>query len=167
MRLRADDIKWLFDNVPEGTRVQFIDQPVKATVEPDGSRYMEIHNPLSTTEEEFKSRAPVPITLTPAVSKIISDASVNQAIVDQAMRTRSGMPVKVNGPAEETPSEPVVPQNADSAAPNQTLPTNAAEQNGNPAPIDQAQPAGQPQTQPAAPVDNDAAPAPADDNSGS
>lgn len=165
VRLRADDIKWLFDNVPVGTRVQFIDQPVKATVEPDGSRYVEIHNPLSTTEEQFKSRAPVPITLTPAVSKIVSDASVNQAIIDQAMRARSGMPVKINGLAEDALVEPVVPQNADTQAPNQTLPTNAAEQNGNPAaPIDQAQPAGEPQAQPAAPIDQAQPAAPADDN---
>jgi L,D-transpeptidase YbiS len=36
-----------------GTRVQFIDEPVKATTEPDGSRYIEVHNPLSTTEAQF------------------------------------------------------------------------------------------------------------------
>ena len=29
IRLRNDDIKFLFDNVPVGTRVQLIDQPVK------------------------------------------------------------------------------------------------------------------------------------------
>ncbi|MCK8421198.1 L,D-transpeptidase family protein, partial [Erwinia amylovora] len=63
VRLRADDIKWLFSNVPVGTRVQFIDQPVKASVEPDGSRYVEVHNPLSHTQEQFASRDPVPLTL--------------------------------------------------------------------------------------------------------
>lgn len=132
VRLRADDIKWLYDNVPVGTRVQFIDQPVKATVEPDGSRYVEIHNPLSTTEEQFKSRAPVPITLTPAVSKVMSDASVNQAVVDQALKARSGMPVKINGVAEEAPTpqqpeivqpqpvQPVAPQSAGNVALDQT-----------------------------------------------
>ncbi|UMX79012.1 L,D-transpeptidase family protein [Klebsiella pneumoniae] len=39
IRLRNDDIKFLFDNVPVGTRVQLIDQPVKYSVEPDGSRW--------------------------------------------------------------------------------------------------------------------------------
>lgn len=29
VRLRNDDIKFLFENVPVGTRVQFIDEPVK------------------------------------------------------------------------------------------------------------------------------------------
>ncbi|MGS3581105.1 L,D-transpeptidase family protein [Klebsiella pneumoniae] len=54
VRLRNDDIKFLFENVPVGTRVQFIDEPVKATTEPDGSRYIEVHNPLSTTEAQFQ-----------------------------------------------------------------------------------------------------------------
>jgi L,D-transpeptidase ErfK/SrfK len=44
IRLRNDDIKYLFDNVPVGTRVQLIDQPVKATVEPDGSRWLKFTN---------------------------------------------------------------------------------------------------------------------------
>ncbi|VEB00230.1 L,D-transpeptidase ErfK [Klebsiella pneumoniae] len=39
--------KFLFDNVPVGTRVQLIDQPVKYSVEPDGSHWLEVHEPLS------------------------------------------------------------------------------------------------------------------------
>jgi L,D-transpeptidase ErfK/SrfK len=42
IRLRNDDIKYLFDTVPVGTRVQIIDQPVKYTAEPDGSRWVEV-----------------------------------------------------------------------------------------------------------------------------
>lgn len=117
VRLRADDIKWLFDHVPVGTRVQFIDQPVKASVEPDGSRYVEIHNPLSQTEEQFASREPVPLTLTAAVNKVVSDASVNPTAMENALKTRSGMPVKVNGPADSQPAAPVVVQQE--AAPQQ------------------------------------------------
>ncbi|MFK8256612.1 L,D-transpeptidase family protein [Erwinia sp. AnSW2-5] len=113
VRLRADDIKWLFKNVPVGTRVQFIDQPIKASVEPDGSRYVEIHNPLSQTEEQFASREPVPLTLTNAVNKVVSDASVNTTAMEDALKTRSGMPTKVNGAADSQPSAPVVvPQQA-------------------------------------------------------
>ena len=39
IRLRNDDIKYLFDNVPVGTRVQIIDQPVKYTT---GTRWLEL-----------------------------------------------------------------------------------------------------------------------------
>ncbi len=61
-----------FENVPVGTRVQFIDeQPVKATTEPDGSRYIEwVHNPLSTTEaQRLKVRKRVPITLNKSIRR--------------------------------------------------------------------------------------------------
>lgn len=132
VRLRADDIKWLFKNVPVGTRVQFIDQPIKASVEPDGSRYVEIHNPLSQTEEQFASREPVPLTLTNAVNKVVSDPSVNTTAMEEALKARSGMPTKVNGDATSQPSAPVVvpeqvtaPQEAAPAEPAATQGTDA------------------------------------------
>ena len=142
VRLRADDIKWLFDNVPVGTRVQFIDQPVKASVEPDGSRYIEVHNPLSQTEEQFNSREPVPLTLTAAVNKIVADSSVDSTTLEEALKARTGMPTKVNGAAgngyaapipvqenegaqpKEEPATPVTPQGANGgAAPAADTPT--------------------------------------------
>jgi len=96
VRLRDADIKYLFDTVPVGTRVQFINEPVKATVEPNGKRYIEVHNPLSTTEAEFDSDTPVPVTLNAGVGKLMMDASVNQSAVAQAIERRSGMPAPVN-----------------------------------------------------------------------
>ncbi|MDP1481609.1 L,D-transpeptidase family protein, partial [Klebsiella pneumoniae] len=60
IRLRNDDIKFLFDNVPVGTRVQLIDQPVKYSVEPDGSQWLELHEPLSRYRAEFESDRKVP-----------------------------------------------------------------------------------------------------------
>jgi len=96
VRLRNDDIKFLFENVPVGTRVEFIDEPVKATTEPDGSRFIEVHNPLSTTEEQFQGGEIVPINLTKSVQAITSQADVDQSVVDQAIQNRSGMPVRLN-----------------------------------------------------------------------
>lgn len=57
----TEDIKFLFESTGR-YRVQFIDEPVKATTEPDGSRYIEVHNPLSTTEAQFEGQEIVPIT---------------------------------------------------------------------------------------------------------
>ncbi len=96
VRLRNEDIKFLFEKVPVGTRVQFINEPVKATVEPDGSRYIEVHNPLSTTEEQFNSTEIVPITLKSNVTAITAQPDVDSAVVDQAILGRSGMPVRLN-----------------------------------------------------------------------
>ena len=98
VRLRNDDIKFLFQNVPVGTRVQFIDEPVKATTEPDGSRYVEVHNPLSTTDAQFNGDEVVPITLSSAVRKVTDQADVDTGVLDQAVQNRSGMPVRLNGP---------------------------------------------------------------------
>ena len=96
MRLRADDIKYLFDNVPVGTRVQFVNQPVKTTVEPDGGRYMEVHEPLSRTEEEFNSKLPAPLPMTPAVTRFIAHADSDSQLVKQALEQRNGMPMAIN-----------------------------------------------------------------------
>jgi len=117
VRLRADDIKWLFDNVPVGTRVQFIDQPIKASVEPDGSRYVEVHNPLSETEEQFTSREPVPLTISAAVTNVVSDVSVDAARMNDALKVRSGMPVNVSTDANSTLSEPVAVPEQEGALP--------------------------------------------------
>jgi len=154
VRLRADDIKWLFDNVPVGTRVQFIDQPVKATVEPDGSRYVEVHNPLSTTEEQFNSREVVPITLTSAVTKVISDASVSQDQVNAAIQNRTGMPTKVNGVADSVQTAPTEVPEAPNAQPKEEPMTPVTPQGAsvaNPDAAQQAQPAAAPAP---APVNN-------------
>ncbi|EPX1410916.1 L,D-transpeptidase [Cronobacter sakazakii] len=96
VRLRNEDIKFLFENVPVGTRVQFVNEPVKATTEPDGSHYIEVHNPLSTSEDQINNNELVPITLTKAVTTVTSQSDVDQNVVEQAVQNRSGMPVRLN-----------------------------------------------------------------------
>lgn len=90
IRLRNNDIKYLFDNVPVGTRVQLIDRPLKVTTEPDGSRWVEVHEPLSRNRAEFESTRKVPLP--------ISAAQQTQLINEGAgaeLERRSGMPVKL------------------------------------------------------------------------
>lgn len=96
IRLRKDDIKYLFDNVPVGTRVQFIDQPVKATVEPDGRRWLEVHEPLSRNRAEFESDNKVPLPMTPALRNMTEGYDVDAATVSAALTRRSGMPVPIS-----------------------------------------------------------------------
>lgn len=172
VRLRADDIKWLFDNVPVGTRVQFIDQPIKASVEPDGSRLVEVHNPLSETEEQFNSREPVPLTITPVVNKVVADASVDTAAMENALKARSGMPTKVNGAADNAPAAPVAVPEVEGAMPMEGPMTPATPQGANvgqdavpaPAPADNAAPAqdAAPEQNPAPVTEAAPSPAPAD-----
>lgn len=96
VRLRTNDIKYLFNHVPIGTRVQFINEPVKATLETDGRRYLEVHNPLSTTEEQFNSNELIPINLPISIRHLIADPHVNQDTVEKALQRRSGMPLNIN-----------------------------------------------------------------------
>ncbi|MCL9670253.1 L,D-transpeptidase [Citrobacter sp. MNAZ 1397] len=99
IRLRNDDIKYLFDNVPVGTRVQLIDQPVKATVEPDGSRWIEVHEPLSRNRAEFESTHKVPLPLTPTLHAVIKGEGVDALKAAEVLERRSGMPVNISEPA--------------------------------------------------------------------
>lgn len=102
IRLRKDDIKYLFDNVPVGTRVQLIDQPVKTTLEPDGLRWLEVHEPLSRNRAEFESDRKVPLPMTPALHAATQGADVDASVVSAALTRRSGMPVMIGAGLTKT-----------------------------------------------------------------
>lgn len=94
IRLRPDDIEALFNSVPDGTRVQIINQPVKYAQEPDGKRYIEVHQPLSRNEKDDPQT--MPIVLTPAAKKFIGSELSDREMIKEAMTRRAGMPVLVN-----------------------------------------------------------------------
>jgi L,D-transpeptidase YbiS len=96
VRLRNNDIEYLFKQVPVGTRVQFVNQPVKASVEPDGSRYLEVHQPLSRTHEEFNSDIAAPLPMSPAMTRFIAHADTDSLVLKQALEQRTGLPVRLN-----------------------------------------------------------------------
>ncbi|MGL5288465.1 MAG: L,D-transpeptidase, partial [Aeromonas sp.] len=93
---RKDDIKYLFENVPVGTRVQFINQPIKTSLEPNGGRYIEVHEPLSRTQAEFNSTDAVPLPMTPAINGFIAHLDSDGHLATQALTQRTGMPVRLN-----------------------------------------------------------------------
>ncbi|HGK4778309.1 TPA: L,D-transpeptidase [Enterobacter cloacae] len=104
IRLRNNDIKYLFDNVSPGTRVQLIDQPVKVTTEPDGSRWVEVREPLSRNRAEFESTNKVPLPITPALrAQLINEGAGAE------LERRSGMPVKLALPGGAALTGPTVP----------------------------------------------------------
>ncbi|WP_369293151.1 hypothetical protein [Pseudomonas aeruginosa] len=57
---------------------------------------MEVHNPLSTTEAQFEGQEIVPITLTKSVQTVTGQPDVDQVVLDEAIKNRSGMPVRLN-----------------------------------------------------------------------
>ena len=100
IRLRNADIKYLFDNVPVGTRVQLIDQPVKMTTEPDGRRWVEVHEPLSRNRAEFESTNKVPLPVTAVMRSGLKGEGVNEQAAAEALERRSGMPVDISAPSD-------------------------------------------------------------------
>ncbi|MCG8710073.1 L,D-transpeptidase family protein [Brenneria sp. 4F2] len=94
IRLRPDDIEALFNTVPVGTRVQIVNDAIKTSVEPDGKRYVEVHQPLSKTDKDDPQTMPISIN---KKAKAFIDAGETdaQAVADAIVR-RSGMPVLVN-----------------------------------------------------------------------
>ena len=104
IRLRPQDIEALFNSVPKGTRVQVINQPVKYAVEPDGKRYVEVHQPLSHSDKDDPQT--MPIALSPAMKKFIKSPQSDSALIKAALERRSGMPVLVSsGEAVAAPAE--------------------------------------------------------------
>lgn len=97
VRLRNDDIEYLFNQVPIGTRVQFINEPIKTAEDKDGNLYIEVHQPLSMSEEEFETLdKDLPFTFTKEQEEFFKRPEVNQEILQQALSERSGRVVLLN-----------------------------------------------------------------------
>lgn len=99
IRLRNEDIEWLFNRVSEGERVQIIDQPVKIALESDGSRWIEVHEPLSRNRAEFESNKKVPLPMAQTLQKIAAESTIDAGTFNEALKRRSGMPVRVDNQA--------------------------------------------------------------------
>ncbi len=93
IRLRPDDIEFLFEQVPVGESVRIIDEPVKMATEPNGKRYLEVHQPLSRTEEE--QQRPSKLILSPETLKFINAPGVIQRRVTEQMKAMSGLPMVI------------------------------------------------------------------------
>ncbi|MDF7650188.1 L,D-transpeptidase family protein [Candidatus Pantoea formicae] len=116
IRLRPDDIEALFNSVPKGTRVQVINEPIKYAVEPDGKRYVEVHQPLSRNEKDDPQT--MPIVLTAKMKTFINSQKSDTALIKEAITRRSGMPVLVSSgePVTEETTLPAVLQTQQNAA---------------------------------------------------
>ncbi|BDH46151.1 murein transpeptidase [Salmonella enterica subsp. enterica serovar Choleraesuis] len=103
MRMRAADIKSLFSQVSWGTRVQIVNEPVKYTVEPDGRRYIEVHQPLSTND--WENPQTVPIAVKANVGRFMDSPANSRAEIDKAMTRRAGYPIEVGNTGRSQPTQ--------------------------------------------------------------
>lgn len=91
IRLRDNDIETLFRVITPGTKVNIINTPIKASVEPDGRHLVEIHQPLSKNIEDDPQT--LPITLNASMQAFKSQA--DGIVMERAIEARSGMPTDV------------------------------------------------------------------------
>lgn len=106
IRLRSEDIEALFTAVPKGTRVQIINQPVKYAVEPDGKRYVEVHQPLSRSDKDDPQT--MPLVLSSDMKQFLKSGKSDSALIKASLARRSGMPVLVSS-GEPVESDTVPP----------------------------------------------------------
>lgn len=96
IRLRSQDIKHLYTVVPIGTRVEFINEPVKIATSKNGLHYIEIHCPLFQHKKNQYHYDLMQIKLKKYVYKIIKDIpNINYKIVDKAIKDCSGIPINI------------------------------------------------------------------------
>lgn len=93
IRLRDGDIETLFRQVKPGTKVNIINTPIKASVEPNGMRLVEVHQPLS--EKINDDPQLLPIVLNASMQTFKNAAQTDAVVMEHAMEIRSGMPVDV------------------------------------------------------------------------
>ncbi|MCV2525524.1 MAG: L,D-transpeptidase family protein, partial [Candidatus Lightella neohaematopini] len=96
VRLRDNDIEFLFKNVPIGTRVQFINEPIKITKEPNNTIYLEVHQPLSSNKKEFMSKKILPIKISRCIKNFIINNNINIKKFNDELNRRSGIPILIN-----------------------------------------------------------------------
>ncbi|MGL4268831.1 MAG: L,D-transpeptidase family protein, partial [Plesiomonas sp.] len=97
IRLRPGDIENLFNTVPVGTRVQVVNDPIKVSIEPNGQRYIEVHQPLSKNENDDPQTMVIPFSK--PVQTFMLSPLTNSTTAEKEVVRRSGIPVNVTANA--------------------------------------------------------------------
>ncbi|CAM4209573.1 L,D-transpeptidase family protein [Vibrio neonatus] len=96
IRMEPKDIKWLFERVGRGTRVQIVNQPIKMAVEPDSSVFIESHEPL-TARDGMKQTFDWPLELQVWLdSGTLEHYPETYSKVNGVIQIQTGMPIMVH-----------------------------------------------------------------------
>lgn len=85
IRMYADDIEWLYNNIKVGTQVRIVEQPIKMSYEPDGKKLIEIHKPLTEEENIGKN------FITPTVVQFAKENEQHLKLIKQRLKKPSGL----------------------------------------------------------------------------
>ncbi|MPW36314.1 MULTISPECIES: L,D-transpeptidase family protein [Vibrio] len=96
IRMEPEDIKWLFERVGRGTRVQIVNQPIKMAVEPDSSVFIESHEPL-TARDGMKQTFDWPLELQVWLDNDgLENYAETYSKVTGVIQIQTGMPIMVH-----------------------------------------------------------------------
>ncbi|WP_117233104.1 L,D-transpeptidase family protein [Vibrio maerlii] len=93
IRMEPKDIEWLFSQVGRGERVQIINEPIKVSLEPDRSVFIEVHEPLTRSDGSQK-RLELPMEL----SWWMEEFAVSDRKAKAAVMVQTGLPTLVATP---------------------------------------------------------------------
>ncbi|MEF1310564.1 L,D-transpeptidase family protein [Vibrio mytili] len=93
IRMNPEDIEWLFDKVNRGEKVRVINQPIKVSLEPDRSVFVEAHEPLTRSNGK-KDHLEVPKELEWWLSEFGMKDSKAKAVI----AAQNGVPVEITAP---------------------------------------------------------------------
>ena len=89
IRMYANDIEWLYNNVAVGTAIRILEQPVKMSYEQDGKK-IEVHSPLTPdTQAEAK------LVMTDAVRRFIGEDKMLFETVSRLLDKPQGVVVSL------------------------------------------------------------------------
>ena len=102
VRMYPEDIEALFDNIPVGTQVQIVNQPIKLGWLLD-SLFIELHPPLEEDEEKYVNYKQMTITaindfltLKDSKKNVTADFEIDQEALRKAVMEKSGMPILIS-----------------------------------------------------------------------
>ena len=102
VRMYPEDIEALFDNIPIGTQVQIVNQPIKLGWLLD-SLYIELHPPLEEDEEQYANYKQMVIAaindflaLRNSKKNITADFEIDEEALKKAVMEKNGMPVLIS-----------------------------------------------------------------------
>ncbi|PTO76869.1 L,D-transpeptidase family protein [Vibrio splendidus] len=96
IRMEPKDIEWLFEQVNRGEQVTIIDEPIKVSLEPDRSVFVEAHEPL-TRSDGSKKLLQIPVEL----KWWLEDADLPNSKAKAVIFAQNGVPVEIAPPVIE------------------------------------------------------------------
>jgi len=94
IRMEPVDIEWLFSQVKRKDKVRVVNIPVKVSLEPDRSVFMEVHEPLTKSNGEQD-----PLVMPQELEWWMMEFDISMTKAKAALLVQSGVPIEIAAPA--------------------------------------------------------------------